>query len=41
MSKEELLYKIKPKYNIIYTAITHFWDIVVFFLVLIILRFTT
>lgn len=41
MSNKELLYEIKPKYNIAYTIITHFWDIAVFVFIVIVLRYTT
>lgn len=41
MSEKELLYEVKPKYNIAYTIIMHFWDIAVFILVVMVLRFTT
>ena len=40
MSEKELLYEVKPKYKIAYTIITHFWDIAVFVLVAMVLRFT-
>ena len=41
MSDKDLLFEIKPKYNIAYTIITHFVDIVVIAFILIVMRFTT
>lgn len=40
MSEEKLLFEIKPKYNILYTILTHFWDILVFVTILTIIRIT-
>lgn len=41
MLEKDLLFEIKPVYNILYTIIPHFWDVAVFAFVVIILRFTT
>lgn len=40
MSEKELLFEIKPKYSIGYTILNHFWDIVVFICIMIVIRTT-
>ncbi len=37
MQKQDVLFEIKPKYNILYSIITHFWDILIFAVVLVLL----
>ena len=37
MQNQDILFEIKPKYNIPYSIIIHFWDILIFGIVLVIL----
>ncbi len=39
MTNTDLLFEIKPKYNIFYTIFTHLFDIAIFIFILVILRF--
>lgn len=40
MSEEDLLFEIKPQYNILYVILSHFWDILVFIFIMVIIRIT-
>lgn len=41
MNEENLLFEIKPKYTIPYIIIIHFWDILFFVGIMVILRYAT
>lgn len=38
MQEKDLLFEIKPKYNILYTIFMHLFDIAIFIFILVILR---